>query len=75
MYIVHKFDYKQGRYIDIEYCCKTMAYQIDKGDLSFGGSFYYIYGFPDWAHDGDGIIDEMTEKLSIVYCPFCGKKL
>jgi hypothetical protein len=34
-----------------------------------------IYGPPDSADDGDGYMDDMTSRIEIKFCPFCGSEL
>lgn len=58
-------------------CCKSLEWAITNCDIEISqkGTKFQIFGRPDSANEGDGYIVDMTEQLTITYCPFCGKEL
>ena len=61
---------------ETEYVCLDFAEAIRAENIT-GNKIdgLYIYGRPDYCDDGDGYIDDMTKRLEISYCPFCGANL
>ena len=61
----------------IKHCCDRFAEHVWKENIDVWENkpSFYIYGRPSGADDGDGYYYDMTDKIEIFYCPFCGKKL
>jgi hypothetical protein len=59
------------------YCCDQIKNSVV--ELTFDSDDCLqraeIYGKPDFANDGDGHFDDMTDMDEISYCPYCGTKL
>ena len=66
---------------ECNFCCSEFESQFMEKNIFRGyeeGTFC-MYGKPEFAHDGevDGITyyDNMTDEITLYYCPFCGVKL
>lgn len=56
-------------------CCIDMETMIEDESIEKYKNYYIMYGKPDFVDDGDGYTDDMTDRMVIDFCPFCGAKL
>lgn len=55
-------------------CCERMKTAIARGTVIHEGNFA-IRGRPRFVGDEEIGYDDVTEKIDIEFCPFCGERL
>lgn len=57
--------------------CKKMKRALREGDIAVNHEQdkIQIYGRPHLVYDGECYASDLTEHMTIEFCPFCGQRL